>query len=467
MAISFPTTPTVGQVYTIGGINYTWSGSAWVSSRDIYLQSLKDVDVTTVAHTNGQALVYDLANTKWIPGSAGVSLLWQVATPSFTGLTPGQIWIKSDTLEQSIYVVDDASNNIWLSLGVSSTNTGTLSNRNKLMNGDFNINQRVQAAALNVAGNIPSADRWITNCTLAGKMTVGRNLNSITPPAGFSTYTGHQTIATPTTPSAADVYQLYQGIEGCNMTDLNFGSVNAKTITVSFWYRASIAGTYCFGLKNNPTTHMYVKTFDITSANTWQYVTAVIPGCTLGTWSTSTGSGSMYIMFDLGSGSQYNTTTPNTWIASTQALRTAGCVSMISTGNANVYITGVQLEVGSVVPTYEMRPFDEELRRCKRHFQKSYPYTTALATNTGDGRRYGAAAYTYFFDTNFFEVEMAFAPSLTSMSTVGSYGTYWDTGGSKVLTTQMIGTKHFVVYANNNATATSSYYYNWWVNAEI
>jgi hypothetical protein len=250
------------------------------------------------------------------------------------------------------------------------------------------------------------------------------------------------------------------------MTDLNFGSVNARTITVSFWFYASIAGTYCFSLRNVPVTHSYVKTFDITSANTWQYVTAVIPGCTLGTWSTSTGTASMYVTFDFGSGTTYNTATPNTWVAG-NVLRTAACVSMISTGSASIYITGVQLEVGSVIPTYEMRPFDDELRRCKRYFQKSYPYTTALATNTGDGRVTNISINTYFNEPVYFEVEMAFAPGLTFMSILNAFGTYLDAGGTKVLTTSVISTKHFVAAANNTATAQSGYYFNWWALAEM
>jgi hypothetical protein len=338
------------------------------------------------------------------------------------------------------------------------------------MNGTFFIDQRNPAGTsfLNSFGNTSGCDRWITNGTLASKMTLGRNLNSVTPPAGFSSYLGHQTTVT-TAPLPVEAYSFYTAIEGSNIQDLNFGTANAKTITVSFWFRASVAGTYCFSLRNGGTTHIYVATFDINIANTWQYVTVTIPGCTVGTWDTGVGVIGMYLRFDLGSGINSNTTSPNTWLASSTAAKTATCVRMISNASATVYITGAQLEVGSVATTYEVRSFDDELRRCKRHFQKSYPYTTALNTDTGNGRRVGLIGNgsTYFYDTVYLECEMAYTPDVMVQSDVNASNTYRDGGGIKAISYGVKSTKFFGAIGLNNATGGSTFQFNWWATAEL
>jgi hypothetical protein len=413
---TFPSSPTIGTVYTVNDVKYIWNGYMWSASAPLYLNNNLDVDLTTTPPVNGNALKYD--GTNWVPGS----------------------------------------------------DLGTLSFRNKLMNGTFFIDQRNPAGTsfANPFGNTLGCDRWITNATFASKMTLGRNLNSVTPPAGFSSYMGHQTTVT-TAPLPVEAYSFYTAIEGSNIQDLNFGTANAKTITVSFWFRASVVGTYCFSLRNGGSTHVYVATFDITIANTWQYVTVTIPGCTAGTWDTGVGVVGMYLRFDLGSGTNSNTTSPNTWLASSTAAKTAACVRMISNASATVYITGAQLEVGSVATTYEVRSFDDELRRCKRHFQKSYPYTTALNTDTGDGRRVGLIGNgaTYFYDTVYLDTEMAFPPDVLAMADVNTNGAYRDSNGIKTISYGSKSTKFFNVFANNNATGGSTFQFNWWVTAEL
>jgi hypothetical protein len=339
------------------------------------------------------------------------------------------------------------------------------------MNGTFFIDQRnpTGTSFSNTVGNTQGCDRWNTNSTNGSKMTIGRNLNSVTPPAGFSSYLGHQTTVTPTTPGASEAYSFYTAIEGCNIQDLNFGTANAKTISVSFWFRASVAGTYCFSVRNGGSTHVYVATFVIATANAWEYVTVTIPGCTLGTWNTGVGVIGMYLRFDLGSGTNFDTASPNTWLASSTAAKTAACVRMISNASATVYITGVQLEVGSAATTYEHRSFDDELRRCKRHFQKSYPYTTALNTDTGNGRRIGLIGNgaSYFYDTVYLECEMAYPPDVMVHSDVNAFNTFRDNNGLKTITYLQKSTKFFNVAALNTATGGSSYQFNWWVSAEF
>jgi hypothetical protein len=449
---TFPSSPTIGTVYTVNDVKYIWNGYRWSSSAPLYLNNNLDVDLTTTPPVSGDALKYNGA--QWVPGTITVpSTLDDLTDVVASGAVNGNT------------IVFNGTN--W-ALGTISGSGSSF--RNKLMNGTMFIDQRNPAgtSSVNSAGNNVGCDRWISNGTLASKMTIGRNLNSVTPPAGFSSYLGHQTTAT-TGPLPIEAYSFYTAIEGSNIQDLNFGTANAKTITVSFWFRASIVGTYCFSLRNGGSTHVYVATFSITAANTWQYVTVTIPGCTAGTWNTGVGVIGMYLRFDLGSGINYDTTSPNTWLASSTAYKTAACVRMISNASATVYITGVQLEVGSAATTYEHRSFDDELRRCKRHFQKSYPYTTALNTDTGDGRRVGLIGIgsTYFYDTVYLDTEMAFPPDVAVISDVNAFNTYRDNNGTKTISYGPKSTKFFNVLANNNATGGSSYHFNWWVSAEF
>jgi hypothetical protein len=177
----------------------------------------------------------------------------------------------------------------------------------------------------------------------------------------------------------------------------------------------------------------------------------------------------MYLRFDLGSGTNFDTTSPNTWLASSTASKTAASVRMISNASATVYITGVQLEVGSVATTYEHRSFDDELRRCKRHFQKSYPYTTGLNTDTGNGRRIGLIGIgsTFFYDTVYLECEMAYPPDVMVHSDVNAFNTFRDNNGLKTISYLQKSTKFFNVAALGTATGGSSYQFNWWVSAEF
>ena len=135
-------------------------------------------------------------------------------------------------------------------------------------------------------------------------------------------------------------------------------------MTVSFWVRSSLTGTFGGALRNNDATRSYPFTYIISAANTWEYKTITIAGDTSGTWLTDNGVG-IRLVFGLGVGSTLSGTA-GAWAAADYQSAT-GAVSVVGTLNATFYITGVQLEAGSVATPFERRPYGTELAHCQRY----------------------------------------------------------------------------------------------------
>jgi len=268
-------------------------------------------------------------------------------------------------------------------MGAGGLGTGNASiMKNRIINGAMVISQRWGTTAVSDATNTNPylVDRWSFYGDPASKVTLQQNQGSVTPPAGFVNYMG-LTSSSAYTPAAGDAFRFQQIIEGFNIADLNWGTANAKTVTLSFWVRSSLTGTFGGALSNSALNRSYPFTFTISAANTWEYETITIAGDTSGTWSTDTGPG-MICTWDLGSGSDRNATA-NTWSAGNY-FRTSSCVDLIATNGATLYITGVQLEVGSVATPFERRPFTTELQLCQRYYCKTFDFATAPANNGGN-----------------------------------------------------------------------------------
>jgi hypothetical protein len=228
------------------------------------------------------------------------------------------------------------------------------------------IDQRNAGASISVAagGSGFPVDRFYIENFQSGTITAQR---STTAPAGFLNSIIH-TVTVTDTPAAGDYLFESTSIEGLNMADLGWGTANAKTVTLSFWVRSSVTGTYGIGLRNSAGNRSYVATYTINSANTFEYKTITITGDTTGTWLTDNGLG-VRIFWDLGSGSNFNGTA-NSWNAGS-FWRASGCVNLISNSGATLFITGVQLEVGTQATSFEYRMYGTELALCQRYFQIS------------------------------------------------------------------------------------------------
>jgi hypothetical protein len=228
------------------------------------------------------------------------------------------------------------------------------------------IDQRNAGASVTPPNGAFGLDRWQFNMfTNSGKFSAQQNAGSVTPPAGFTNYNGITSLSAYSIASG-DIYAISQTIEGFNTADLGFGTANAKTVTISFWVRSSLTGTFGGSLRNNDGNRSYPFSYTISAANTWEYETITIPGDTTGTWLTTNGIG-IRLTFSLGVGSTYSGTA-GAWAAGAFVSPT-GATSVVGTSGATFYITGVQLEVGSVATPFERRPYSTELSLCQRYYQ--------------------------------------------------------------------------------------------------
>ena len=237
--------------------------------------------------------------------------------------------------------------------------------RNRIINGDMQIDQRNNGSAVTVNdyATFFSVDRFrLLGQSSDGVFTAQR---SSTAPTGFV----NSLLITVTTADASigssQEYTVRQNIEGYNVADLGFGTANAKTITLSFWVRSSVTGAFGGSFMNNNDTRTNPFSYTINSANTWEYKTITITGDTSGTWQTTTSTG-LCILWSLGVGTGLKGTA-GTWSGSSFYAPTSS-VNLISTLNATLYITGVQLEAGDQASGFEFMPFDIDLMRCQRYY---------------------------------------------------------------------------------------------------
>jgi len=222
-------------------------------------------------------------------------------------------------------------------------------------------------------------DRWVTDATQSGKLSYQQNLNSLTPPIGFTKYIGATSLSAYSVLST-DTFLISQAIEGLNVADLGWGTSNAQTITIQFWVRSSLTGTFGGALQNGSSNRSYPFTFAINNANTWEYKTLTVSGDTAGTWATDNTAG-IWLRFNLGTGSSLSGTA-GAWAGANYRSAT-GAVSVVGTAGATFYITGVQLEVGTVATPYEMQIYSDQLAQCQRYY--SGPIYCAVGGVTANG----------------------------------------------------------------------------------
>lgn len=292
---------------------------------------------------------------------------------------------------------------------------GLIGMRNRLINGSMVIDQRNAGAAVTLtSGGIYTLDRWICWEDTDGGATVTQ---SSTAPSGHINSLLYTVTSADTSLSAAQFSIVAQRIEGFNVADLAFGTASAQPVTLSFWVRSSVTGTFAGSLVNSAGNRSYVFTYAISSANTWEQKTVTIPGDTSGTWVTNSGIG-LQVYFSMGAGSDRQTTA-GSWAAG-NFVGTSSSVNLIGTNGATWHITGVQLEAGSVATPFERRPYGTELALCQRYFITSYDGSavgTATTTNSIFWRSFGDSSTVTQSYGVYFKQTMRATPTTTIYST--------------------------------------------------
>jgi hypothetical protein len=292
--------------------------------------------------------------------------------------------------------------------------------KNRIINGDMVIDQRNAGASVSASNATYTLDRWVCGGAVSNKFTVQQNAGSVTSPVGFNNYLGCTSSSAYSVPSGEN-YGMQQSIEGFNFADLGWGTANAKTVTLSFWVRSSLTGTFGGGFTNSAYDYSYVFSYSIPTANTWTQISVTIAGPTSGTWIGATNGTGARLFFSLGTGSS-RVTTAGSWVAGYYASVT-GETQIVATNGATLYITGVQLEQNTSATPFERRLYGQELINCQRYYEKSYPATVAPGTGGYVGPATVSARATsngYCFYTVPFSVEKRGTPIINIWSYNGT-----------------------------------------------
>jgi len=314
--------------------------------------------------------------------------------------------------------------------------------RNKIINGAMEIDQRNAGASVTPSTGTYTLDRWRCFNNTDGSFTIQQ---SSTSPNGFKNSIVATVTSTDSSLGTTQQAKIQQKIEGFTITDLGFGTANAKTVTLSFWVRSSVTGTYGVGFINEAGNRSYVATYNVNSANTWEQKSITIIGDTSGTWATSNTTG-LNIQWSLGMGADYQTT-EGSWV-SDECSTTSSSINLLATNGATFYLTGVQLEVGSVATEFERRQYGTELALCQRYYTKSF--NTLIAPSNGSSTTTLSTYYGAY--TSVIDRPSTGGPPTANDSTTAPNGTY---GSLQVFPVTMRTNPSVTYYGNSNG--------NWWL----
>ena len=269
-------------------------------------------------------------------------------------------------------------------MGEVLTNSQIGGRRNLIINGAMQVAQRGTSST---SSGRQTLDRFEAVYSNFDNATQTQSQDS-TAPNGFKT--SHKIAIGSTAESAIDAneqqYIRYK-IEGQDLQQLKYGTSDAESMTLSFYVRSSLTGTFSISFFLNDTTKNHVKTYTISSANTWERKTITVSPNTSDVIDNDNGIGlSIHWFLTLGSDSLGSTEAVDTWIAHSGA-NFGGNVNsdFASNANATFFLTGVQLEVGSQATPFEHRSFGEELLLCQRYYQQIVGLTDVIIFGYGRG----------------------------------------------------------------------------------
>jgi len=281
-------------------------------------------------------------------------------------------------------ILDASGGNTTTINGTTPTAYNTMG-KNRIINGAMEIDQRNAGSAATVTNDYV-LDRFKIFEQTDGAISTQQ---VTTVPAGFKNSMKITVTTADSSLAANQLTSIFQPIEGLNCTDLSWGTSDAKTVTLSFWVRSSLTGTFGGCLVNGAVDRSYVFQYTVNSADTWEQKSITVAGDTSGTWLTTNGVG-VYVLWSLGDGTDYQGTA-NAWQAGSKR-SASGNVNLLGTNGATFYITGVQLEVGSVATEFERRPYGTELALCQRYFYKTNPDNTQFRIGGLSGNMYSSTA---------------------------------------------------------------------------
>jgi hypothetical protein len=331
--------------------------------------------MATISNTPRPGYVWDATDNVWYPIGVGGHSHGEI--PATIADAKGDLIVgtAADTVDRLAVGANGET-----LVADSSTSTGLryqgnyAAGKNKIINAAFDIWQRGTAATDSLLdARTYLADRWFAqaNSLGAGRFSTEQAIDAPAA-ANAGTFSLKAVVTTADTSTAAgEQYWLGQIIEGNNFESFQFGTASAQTITVSFWVKSNITGTFGFAIRNSSADRSYVSTYTISAANTWEKKTITIAGDTSGTWVKDSGIGAR-MEWVLNAGTDYQTSSPNSWTASND-MTTSSQTNLFATLSNSFQLTAVQVEAGSVATAFQTATgsIQGELAACQRYFWRN------------------------------------------------------------------------------------------------
>ena len=316
----------------------------------------------------------------------------------------------------SVNTITDASGGSTTSINGFTPSVSNMAGRNRIINGDMRIDQRNAGASVATSADFGAytIDRFYARHVTDGALTFQQVTDA---PLGFVNSLKITVTTADSSISSTQRAWVAQFIEGLNVSDLAWGTANAKNVVLSFWVKASVTGTFCCSVVNSANNRAYPVNYTINLANTWEQKTVTVAGDTSGTWLTTNGIG-FRVYFPVTAGTYFQGTNA-TWNSS-EALCTSEQTNLMATSGATFYITGVQLEEGSVATPFCPAgggSYGAELALCQRYY---YVLSAASNQNTFFSSTSGYAS-TQALCVIPFSNTMRTNPSLVTSGTASDY----------------------------------------------
>jgi len=284
--------------------------------------------------------------------------------------------------------------------------SGALSNRNIMINGEMKVAQRGTSFSTD-SSTIYTLDRFMsgTGSSFNFDLTLTQSTDS---PTGFSNSLKITPDSTQT-PSGSQNGAIRYNIEAQDLQSLGYGSSDAKKMTLSFYVKSNKTGTYSVQLIGYDGQNSCVATYTIDASNTWERKTVTIDANTSNAFANDNTLG-VIIAWHLACGPDDIVSPSTSWGVATTGFRAAtGQVNFMDSTSNEWYLTGVQLEVGSEATPFEHRSFGQELALCQRYFQRymdtdNYEPSGFTGIATSSTRAYFSGRFT---------VPMRSTPSMT------------------------------------------------------
>ena len=336
----------------------------------------------------------------------------KIANDAVTGAKiPADAVVAADIADGSITTAKLADNS------VTSAKSLNLGRRNLVINGGMRIAQR---AGYNISTTgspeFGGPDRFHVWSYTSSEEVVAAISQDTDVPSGQGFAHSYKLDVTTAESAVASNEALLIGtyLEAQNLQHLEYGTSSAKAITLSFWIKSTKTGTYCLSVTAPDGSRNYIKEDTVSASNTWEKKEITIPGDQSGAINNDNGQG-LWLQWVLMAGTDRHKAA-DAWSGTTSDIATSNQVNAVDNTSNNIYLTGVQLEVGSTATDFEHLSFTEDLALCQRYFCQSYNYGTYAGANTGGATALGKLANGYNYDSiaQFqFPVEMRTGPTVT------------------------------------------------------